>query len=224
MTAVLIVDDQPLVRVAIRGLLEATTGITVLGEAADGIEALRLARQLRPDVIVMDIRMPRRDGIQATADICADPELTGSRVLILTTFEEDEYVLAALRAGASGFISKGADPEEIAKAVTATHAGESLLSPRATQALIERYLALPETTPDATLLEPLVEPLTAREEEILAMIARGLSNQEIAEELVISPYTVKTHANRVMTKVRARDRAQLVIYAYETGLVRPGRP
>ncbi len=224
MTSVLIVDDQPLVRAAIRGLLASTTGVTILGEAGDGIEALRLARQLRPDVIVMDIRMPRRDGIQATADICADPELTGSRVLILTTFEEDEYVLAALRAGASGFISKGADPEEIAKAVTATHAGESLLSPRATQTLIERYLSQPIATPDETRLAPLVEPLTAREQEILIMVAKGLSNQDIAKDLVISPYTVKTHVNRMMTKIGARDRAQLVIYAYESGMVQPGRP
>ena len=222
MTRVLIVDDQPLVRSAVRGLLSGS-GIEVVGEAADGVEALTQARSLHPDVVLMDIRMPTLDGIATTRELCSDPTMADSRVLILTTFEEDEYVLAALRAGASGFIGKGAEPEEIARAVLATHEGESLLSPRATQTLIERYLTQPAPTSPRGWARP-VEPLTAREQEILVLVAGGLSNQEIADDLVISPYTVKTHVNRVMVKLGARDRAQLVIYAYETGAVQPGSP
>jgi DNA-binding NarL/FixJ family response regulator len=170
----------------------------------------------------MDIRMPVLDGIAATAEICADPALAETRVLILTTFEEDEYLVAALRAGASGFIGKGAEPDEIAFAVRAVHAGDALLSPAATRTLITRYVlpsrpvAQPETFADE------LAQLTEREREVLLLVARGRSNQEIADELVISPHTAKTHVNRVMAKVQAHDRAQLVILAYESGLLAPG--
>ncbi|WP_433675915.1 response regulator [Microbacterium gorillae] len=222
MISLLIVDDQPLIRNAIRGLLRVSGDIDVVAEGADGIEAVHLAREHRPDVVLMDIRMPHLGGIEATEQICADPDLGATRVLILTTFEEDEYVLAALRAGASGFIGKAAEPDEIARAVRAISAGESLLSPVATRALIERHLrvdsvaTLPAT--DSTDLGQ----LTLREREVLQLIGHGLSNQQIAERFVISPLTVKTHINRIMSKLDARDRAQLVIRAYESGLVVPG--
>jgi DNA-binding NarL/FixJ family response regulator len=222
MTSVLIVDDQALIRTALRELLGHEPGITVAGEAVHGREAVALASSLRPDVVLMDIRMPEMDGIAATAAICADPALADVRVLILTTFEEDEHLVAALRAGASGFIGKGAEPEEIVRAVRSVHAGDALLSPAATRSLITRYV-LRGTDAAHTANPPAgLEQLTEREREVFLLVARGRSNQEIATELFISPATSKTHVNRVMSKLHAHDRAQLVIIAYESGLQQPG--
>lgn len=243
MTTVLVVDDQALIRQAVTDILDGADGIDVVGDAVNGREAVMRAVASRPDVVVMDIRMPELDGIGATAEICADPLLVDTKVLILTTFEEDEYLVAALRAGASGFIGKGAEPDEIVRAVRAVHAGESLLSPAATRSLIERYV-LPGGGRDgggvgsgraggdglgagaASAAERPVPPelahLTDREREVLLLVARGRANAEIATELVISPHTAKTHVNRIMTKLDAHDRAQLVIVAYETGLLAPG--
>lgn len=221
MVSVLVVDDQPLVRQAVGDILSVDDDVAVVGSAADGREAVELAKRLHPDVVVMDIRMPVMDGIEATSLICADPALAATRVLILTTFEEDEYLVAALRAGASGFIGKAAEPEDIVKAVLAVHAGDALLSPAATRALIDRFVAVPPAAdPNASL--PSYEQLTERELEVLLLVARGRSNQEIADELVISVHTAKTHVNRIMAKLHAHDRAQLVIFAYESGMLRPG--
>lgn len=219
MTTVLIADDQALIRAAVRDLLDADADIDVIGEAVDGADAVERARTTRPDIVLMDIRMPVLDGIAATARMCAEPELAETRVLILTTFEEDEYLVQALRAGASGFIGKGAEPDEIVRAVKAVHAGEALLSPAATRALITRYV-LPRPVTDA--VPPVLAPLTEREREVLLLVARGRSNDEIADDLVISPHTAKTHVKRIMTKLSAHDRAQLVILAYESGLLTPG--
>lgn len=217
---VLVADDQALIRQAVTDILAGHPDITVTGQAVDGADAVAQAERLRPDVIVMDIRMPTLDGIAATARICADPALAASRVLILTTFEEDEYLVAALRAGASGFIGKGAEPDDIARAVRAVYAGDALLSPAATRTLITRYVTIPARPALETV--PGLADLTEREREVLLLVARGRSNQEIADDLVISPHTAKTHVNRVMTKLHAHDRAQLVIVAYETGLLTPG--
>ncbi|WP_402841795.1 response regulator [Microbacterium sp. GXS0129] len=219
MTRVLIVDDQPLIRRAVREIL-VDGGLDVIGEAADGDEAVTLARRLRPDVVLMDIRMPVLDGIAATARIRTDATGTTARILILTTFEEDDYVLAALRAGASGFIGKGAEPSAIVHAVRTVHDGDALLSPAATRTLIERVTdPRPRATDPA---DPRLASLTPRELEVLELVGRGLSNAEIADALTISLHTAKTHVNRTMTKVHAGDRAQLVILAYETALVLPG--
>lgn len=221
MTSVLIVDDQALIRSAVRDLLDNADGITVVGEAADGALAISMSTALKPDVVLMDIRMPEVDGIAATEAICSDTALAETRVLILTTFEEDEYLIAALRAGASGFIGKGAEPDEIVRAVRSIHDGDALLSPAATRSLITRYV-LP-AHPAATGVVPAeFEHLTEREREVLLLVARGRSNQEIAEDLFISPHTAKTHVNRIMSKLYAHDRAQLVIFAYESGLLTPG--
>ena len=222
MTTVLVVDDQPLIRQAVSDILSHADGIDVAGEAVDGHEAIAAAARLHPDVIVMDIRMPRLDGIAATAAICADPDLASSKVLILTTFEEDEYIIAALRAGASGFIGKGSEPAEIVHAVKAVHAGDALLSPAATRSLITKYVTPPDPAGGSRPIPPELEQLTDREREVLLLVARGRSNLEIADELHISPHTAKTHVNRVMAKVHAHDRAQLVILAYESGLLAPG--
>lgn len=222
MTTVLVVDDQSLIRQAVSDILSHADGITVVGEAVDGREAVAAAARLHPDVIVMDIRMPRLDGIAATASICADPELGSTRVLILTTFEEDEYIIAALRAGASGFIGKGSEPDQIVHAVRAVHAGDALLSPAATRSLITKYVRPADLSSGSRPIPPELEELTDREREVLLLVARGRSNQEIADELHISPHTAKTHVNRVMAKVYAHDRAQLVILAYESGLLAPG--
>jgi DNA-binding NarL/FixJ family response regulator len=195
--------------------------LEVAGEAANGREAIDLARRTQPDLVLMDIRMPVMDGLQATREICADPDLSGTRVLILTTFEEEDYVAEALRAGASGFIGKGTEPAELIAAIRTVHAGEALLSPRATRALIDRYV---KSTPRTTTLpiEATLEVLTEREREVLVLVAEGLSNGEIATALTISLSTAKTHVNRTMAKLLAHDRAQLVILAYESGLVVAG--
>ncbi|MEU1079083.1 response regulator transcription factor [Streptomyces sp. NPDC005908] len=215
---VLLADDQALLRGAFRLLLESTEDISVVGEAGDGREAVRLTRALRPDVVVMDIRMPGVDGLAATTEICADPDLRATRVLILTTYETDEYVARALRAGAGGFIGKGIGAEELADAVRTIAEGETLLSPAATRSLVARFLAAPAGTPSQDAGRLAV--LTPREREMVALVATGLSNQEIAERMVLSPFTVRAHVQRAMTKLEARDRAQLVVIAYRTGLAR----
>jgi DNA-binding NarL/FixJ family response regulator len=217
-TRVLLADDQALVRAGFAALLEAQDGIEVVGQAADGAEAVRLARMLVPDVVLMDIRMPGLDGLQATRQIVADEGLAGVRVVIVTTFEVDEYLFEALRAGASGFLVKHTEPVELVRAVRVVAAGEALLSPGVTRRLIaEVACRAKEPPPPASL-----DALTERERELTGLVAAGLSNDQIAERLVLSPATVKTHVNRAMVKLGARDRAQLVVFAYEAGLVRPG--
>jgi DNA-binding NarL/FixJ family response regulator len=217
---VVVADDQALVRVGCRTLLEAEDDIEVVGEAETGVAALELIRQMRPDVVLMDIRMPGLNGLEATRSISANPRLKAVRILILTTFELDEYVFEALRSGASGFLLKDVDPEELVRAVRLVAEGEALLSPTVTRTVISQFVA----TPQRLAASPgQLEVLTDREREILGVLATGLSNEEIAERLVISPATVRTHVNRVMTKLAARDRAQLVVMAYEAGLVAPGR-
>ena len=222
MIRVLIVDDQNLIRGALRAILAGVGDFEIVGDAEDGAAAIDLASRLRPDVILMDIRMPGTDGIEATAAICADPHLSATRVLILTTFEEDHYVAAALVAGASGFLGKGAEPDEIIRAIRTVHAGDSLLSPAATRAVIARYLASPAARDILETPSHSLDGLTSREREILQLIGRGHSNDDIAADLVISHHTVKTHVGRIMTKLDAHDRAQLVIHAYETGLIAAG--
>ncbi|GCE75421.1 response regulator transcription factor [Cellulomonas biazotea] len=219
MIGVLVVDDQTLIRSAITDLVSHADGLTVAGQAADGEEAVTLARERRPDVVLMDIRMPGTDGIAATRAICSDPDLAEVRVLVLTTFEEDRYIVGALRAGASGFIGKGSEPHRIIEAIHAVHAGDALLSPVATRALIDRYVT-PVAGPGP--VPPSLQLLTEREVEVLAQVGAGRSNDQIAAVLVISPHTAKTHVARIMTKLHAHDRAQLVIAAYESGLVRAG--
>jgi DNA-binding NarL/FixJ family response regulator len=217
---VLLADDQPLVRGGFRVLIEAAADMTVVGEATTGGEAVDLTRALHPDVVLMDIRMPELDGLAATAAITTDADLHDVKVLILTTFEIDEYVYAALRAGASGFLGKGADPADLADAIRTIQQGEALLSPTATRTLIARCLATELTDPVGRAV---LEVLTDRERELMRLVASGLSNDDIAAQLVLSPHTVKTHINRAMAKLGAHDRAQLVIIAYETGLVTPRR-
>ncbi len=219
MIGVVLADDQALVRAGFRALLESEADMDVLGEAADGEEAVRVVRALRPDVVLMDIRMPRLDGLEATRRIAGDHELGASRVLILTTFEIDEYVFEALRAGASGFLLKDCEPMELLQAVRIVAAGEALLSPRITRTLIAAFAAQPRRTPVSP--EALRE-LTEREREVMVLVGRGRSNEEIAAELVITQSTAKTHVSRAMSKLGARDRAQLVVMAYETGVVTPG--
>lgn len=219
---VLLADDQALLRGAFRVLIDAEDDMEVVGEAADGREAVELARATKPDLVLMDIRMPGVDGLGATAAICADEELSGTRVLILTTFEIDEYVAQALRAGAGGFLGKGAAPEELLAAVRTVAAGDALLSPAATRAVIDQFLAQPELAAAAPAERLAV--LTAREREVMSMAATGLTNEEIAERMFVSPFTVRTHIHRAMSKLDARDRAQLVAIAYQSGLVPPGRP
>ncbi|MFE6051333.1 response regulator [Kitasatospora sp. NPDC056446] len=220
---VLLADDQALLRGAFRMLIDAEEDMEVVGEAADGREAVELVRATKPDIVLMDIRMPGADGLGATAEICGDEELSGTRVLILTTFEIDEYVGQALRAGAGGFLGKGADPKELLAAVRTVAAGEALLSPAATRAVIDQFLAQPDPGSAGPVSERLAV-LTAREREVMSMAATGLTNEEIAERMFVSPFTVRTHVHRAMSKLDARDRAQLVAIAYQSGLVPPGRP
>jgi DNA-binding NarL/FixJ family response regulator len=215
---VLLADDQVLVRAGLRALLDAEPDIDVVGEAGDGAQALRLAAELVPDVILMDVRMPVLDGLAATKELVADQRLAEVRVVILTTFDLDEYVFDGLRSGASGFLVKDTEPAELIRAVRAVAAGDSLLSPRATRRLIEEYA----TRAKPAGLAPDLRFLTDREREVMRLVAAGRSNDEIARDLIISPATAKTHVSRAMVKLGARDRAQLVVYAYETGLVRPG--
>ncbi|MFF4808103.1 response regulator [Micromonospora chersina] len=219
---VLLADDQTLIRAGFRVLIDSAPDLTVVGEAATGREAVARARDTRADVVLMDIRMPDMDGLAATREITADEDLAGVRVLVLTTFEVDEYVFEALRAGASGFLGKGVEPAELLDAIRTVAAGDALLSPKATRGLIARFLAQPEPEPPAS--PDRLRALTEREREVLTLVATGLSNEQIAERLVVSPLTAKTHVNRAMAKLGARDRAQLVVFAYQTGLVRADPP
>ncbi|MEV6631542.1 response regulator transcription factor [Actinoplanes sp. NPDC051470] len=219
MIRVLLVDDQALIRSGFRALLQAEDDIDVVGEAADGAEGVALAHELRPDVVLIDIRMPLMDGVEATRRIAAAPELAGVHVVILTNYGLDDYVFDALRAGAAGFLVKDILPDDFLYAVRVAARGEALLAPSITRKLIDRYVTRPPRPDPAALAG-----LTNRERETVALAARGLSNQQIAAHLVISPITAKTHLNRAMAKLHARDRAQLVILAYETGLVVPQQP
>jgi DNA-binding NarL/FixJ family response regulator len=213
---VMLADDKRLIRAGLRVLLEGEEDIAVTGEASDGEQAVALARDTRPDVILMDIRMPGLDGVEATRRIAGDVRLSGVRILILTTFESDEYVFEALRAGASGFLVKDVDTAEVLRAVRVVAAGEALLSPGPTRRLVEELTARPER---ARLAPELLGELTDREREVMALVAYGLTNREVAERLVISPATAKAHVSRTMLKLHAHNRAQLVAIAYQTGLV-----
>jgi DNA-binding NarL/FixJ family response regulator len=217
MIRVLIAEDQAIVRAGFRALLDAEPDLEVAGEAADGHEAVQLARELQPDLVLMDIRMPELDGLEATRQITIDRTLNDTRVLVLTTFELDEYVFGALRAGASGFLLKGGKPDELLSAVRLVAAGESLLAPSVTRRLIEAYLSQPDhhTTPAPQGLDE----LSPRELEVLSLVANGRNNREIADVLYLSPLTVKTHVSRILTKLHARNRVQLVVIAYQAGLV-----
>ncbi|WP_328947147.1 response regulator transcription factor [Streptomyces sp. NBC_00250] len=222
-TRVLVVDDQVLLRGSFRILVENEPGLTAVGEAGDGAEAVELARLHRPDVVLMDVRMPVMDGIEATRQICGSPETAGARVLILTTFDLDEYVYAALRAGAAGFLLKDAPPAEVLAAIRVVATGDSLLAPSVTRRLIEEFARRPDRDSDQDPVRnhrpALLTGVTEREREVLKLIARGLSNDEITARLHLSMGTVKTHIGRLLSKLAARDRAQLVIAAYESGVV-----
>ncbi len=219
MIRVLLADDQALVRAGFRALLDAEDDMKVVGEAGDGEEALRLATKLLPDIVLMDIRMPVCDGLEATRRIVSDERLAQVRIIILTTFDLDEYVFEALRIGASGFLVKDTEPVELIRGVRAVARGEALLSPGVTRRLIAEFATLTRKTVPA----PSLQALTEREREVMALVAAGLSNDEIAERLIVSPTTAKTHVSRAMVKLGARDRAQLVVFAYQSGLVQPGR-
>ncbi|CAG7619145.1 response regulator transcription factor [Actinacidiphila bryophytorum] len=218
MIRVVLADDQVLVRAGFRALLDAQSDIEVVGEAADGQEALRTVREARPDAVLMDIRMPVMDGLAATRHITGDAALAEVKVVVLTTFELDEYVFEAIRAGASGFLVKDTEPAELLRAVRAVVDGDALLSPGVTRRLIAEFAARSKEPAAAGALDQLTE----REREVMALAGIGLSNEEIARRLVVSPLTAKTHVSRAMVKLGARDRAQLVVLAYESGLVRPG--
>ncbi|MGH2701918.1 MAG: response regulator [Actinomycetota bacterium] len=218
MISVLLADDQALVRGGFRALLDAQEDIEVVGEAADGEEAVSLARTLCPNVVLMDIRMPGMDGLQATRTIAGDEALKDVRVVILTTFDLDEYVFEALRVGASGFLVKSTEPAELVHAVRVVSTGDALLSPGVTKRLVAEFAERAKEPGPA----PALELLTDREREVMGLVAEGLSNEEIAQRLVVSPATAKTHVSRAMVKLGARDRAQLVVFAFESGLARPG--
>lgn len=217
MIRIVIADDQALVRAGFKSLLDAQPDMTVVGEAGDGEEAVRVAREEEPDVVLMDIRMPGVDGLEATHRISADDRLADTKVVILTTFDLDEYVVSAIKAGASGFLLKDAPPEDLLTAIRTVHAGDAVIAPSSTKRLLARLAAtLPEPTDGAGL-----EDLTEREREVLTLMARGLSNLEICDALFLAEPTVKTHVGKILAKLGARDRVQAVIIAYETGLVRP---
>jgi DNA-binding NarL/FixJ family response regulator len=216
--SVVLADDQVLLRAGLRALLDSEHDIDVVAEAGDGAEAVAVCRRLRPDVVLMDIRMPGLDGLAATRQITSTPELSATRVVVLTTFELDEYVFEAIRSGASGFLVKDTEPAELLRGVRAVADGEALLSPSVTRRLIAEFASRSRATTGSEQLSG----LTDREREVVALVGEGLSNEEIAQRLVMSPATSKTHVSRAMTKLGVRDRAQLVVLAYETGLVRPG--
>ncbi|MGP3989835.1 response regulator [Streptomyces sp. 3N207] len=218
MIKALLADDQRLVRAGFRSILEDEDDITVVGEVSDGEEAVAACRELRPDVVLMDIRMPGMDGIEASRLIAADPRLADVQVVVLTTFDLDEHIYGALRAGATGFLVKDTEPEELLQAVRVAARGDALISPSVTRRLIAEFagrVAAPEPSPR-------LNALTGREREVMELVAAGLTNDEIAHRLVLSPATAKTHVSRIMTKLEARDRSQLVVLAYESGMVRPG--
>jgi DNA-binding NarL/FixJ family response regulator len=224
---VLLADDQVLIRSGFAALIASSNDLVVVGEASDGAQAVARVRELRPDVVLMDIRMPGTDGLTATQEITGSPDLADVRVIVLTTFEADEIVLSALRSGASGFLGKSVEPDELLDAIRVVARGDSLLSPSATRSLIARFLAEPAvaaepSAADTTFPTAPLSVLTDREREMVAFAAHGLNNDEIAGRLFLSPLTVKTHLNRAMSKLDVRDRAQLVVLAYQTGLVRPG--
>jgi DNA-binding NarL/FixJ family response regulator len=218
MIRVILADDQALVRAGFRSLLDARDDIEVVGEAADGHEAVALAKRFTPDVLLMDIRMPQVDGLEATRLIAADPKLAGVRIVILTTFALDEYLFDALRYGASGFLVKDTEPADLVNAVRVVASGDSLISPNMTRRLIEEFASKAKPSRQAKELDV----LTDREREVLQLVAGGLNNDDIAARLYMSPATARTHVSRIMTKLDARDRSQLVVFGYETGLVRPG--
>jgi DNA-binding NarL/FixJ family response regulator len=213
---VLIADDQDLVRIGLRALIDAEDDMRVVGEVADGLAAVALARETRPEIILMDVRMPGIDGIEATRRLAADPTMSATRVIVLTTFELDEYVFDALRHGASGFLTKDTKPGELLRAIRLVAAGEALLSPSVTRRVVREFASRP---PRARKPHPQLDTLTDREKEIVGLVGEGLSNDDIAERLVVSPATARTHVSRAMVKLGARDRAQLVVFAYQSGLV-----
>jgi DNA-binding NarL/FixJ family response regulator len=223
---VLLADDQVLIRSGFAALINSADDLEVVGEAGDGADAVRQAGALRPDVVLMDVRMPGVDGLAAARQIAASPDLSGVRVIVLTTFEADEYVVEALRSGASGFLGKSVEPEELLDAIRVVARGDALLSPRATRGLIARFLAQPSRSGPSgpEPVDSALDVLTDREREMVTLAAHGLSNEDIAARLHLSPLTVKTHVNRAMSKLRVRDRAQLVVLAYQSGLVRAGDP
>ena len=222
MIDVLLADDQALVRAGFRALLRPQPDMQVVGEAEDGAAAVRLARETHPDVVLMDIRMPGHDGLSATRDIAADPQLSGVRVIVLTTFTDDSYVFDAVRFGASGFLVKDIEPADLVHAIRVVHRGDALLAPAVTRTLIEEFAVRAKPAVADRKLAALMRSLTEREREIVTHVAAGLSNDESAQRLFVSPATAKTHVSRAMIKLGARDRAQLVVLAYESGLVRPG--
>ncbi len=217
MIRVLLVDDQPLIRTGIRALLDAEDDIEVVAEAANGREGVELASEHRPDIVLMDVQMPEMDGVEATRRIAGDDRLSGVRVVMLTNYGLDEYVFDSLRAGASGFVVKDTEPADLLQALRVTVRGDALLSPAVTRRLIGEFVGRPAAVAPATDLEL----LTNREREVVTLVAHGLSNDEIAERMVLSPLTAKTHVSRAMTKLGLRDRAQLVVFAYQSGLVTP---
>lgn len=217
MISVIVAEDQAIVRGGFRALIDAEPDMAVVADAADGRQALTQTRRLQPDVVLMDIRMPEMDGLEATSEITSDPELAATRVLVLTTFELDEFVFGALRAGASGFLLKGGEPSDLLQAIRTVAAGDGLLAPSVTRRLIAAFAVAPAPTP----APPGIDELTAREHEVLGLVARGLTNAEIADMLQLSPYTAKTHVSRILTKLGARDRVQLVVLAYQAGIARP---
>lgn len=216
-TRIVLVDDQALIRAGFKAIIDSTPDLEVVGEASDGLDAIDVIREARADVVLMDIRMPGRDGIETTKAIIDDTNLVGVRVIVLTTFEIDEYVVAAMRAGASGFLDKGVDPEVLLDAIRVVAAGDALLTPNATRALLASLSDGHDATP---IDEETIKHLTAREREVVGLVGQGMSNDEIAGELFLSPLTAKTHVSRAMVKVHARDRAQLVALAFKTGLTR----